>query len=271
MSGPGARARIPRRAALVLSLAAVVLAAAGAASAAAPTVTGLTERQICNRLRAHVGPVRLPAQRRRLTILATGDSMIYPADEELGRRPPRGVKVIDSRHDGTGLTTTTVNWKRLSEHQASTLRPDLVVISLGGRDGGISLPNPQHGLTPCCGTEWLALYGGLLRPLIHAYLRGGRGRVYWLLLPAPRELARQPLFEAVNAAISEVAAQFPGQVRLIPVNSVISPGGFQEEITYDGLEIHPRAPDGIHLDHAGACVERSLVMEALLEEGVLVR
>ena len=37
------------------------------------------------------------------------------------------------------------------------------------------------------------------------------------------------------------------------------------------LQLAPRAPDGIHLDHAGACVERSLLVRALLTDGLLRR
>jgi hypothetical protein len=105
--------------------------------------------------------------------------------------------------------------------------------------------------------------------LIRAYLRGGRGRVYWLLLPAPREALRAPLFEAVNNTLQLLAPEFGGALRLIPINTVISPGGFQETITYDGVQIHPRTPDGIHLNHEGACVEQSLVVEALRADGLL--
>ena len=197
--------------------------------------------------------------------------MIYPIDEQLTIGTPAGMRVVTDRHDGTGLTTSTVNWRRLSERQAATIRPDVTVISLGGRDGGISLPDSENRLVPCCGTAWLELYAARVRPLIHAYLRGGSGRVYWLLLPAPRETLRAPLFEAVNNTIRLLSGEFPGALRLIPTDAVISPGGYRSTITYDGVALHPRAPDGIHLSHQGACVERDLVVEALQADGLLRR
>jgi hypothetical protein len=204
-----------------------------------------------------------------LTILATGDSMIYPIEEELAIDAPRGVHVVADRHDGTGLTTNTVNWQRLSERQVARVRPDVTVISLGGRDGGISLRDSSRRSIPCCGAEWLALYAARARPLVQSYLRGGHGRVYWLLLPAPREALRAPLFEAVNNALRLLASEVGSAMRLIPVDSVISPGGYRDTIEYDGMRIHPRAPDGIHLNHAGACVEDSLLNAALREDGIL--
>ena len=37
--------------------------------------------------------------------------------------------------------------------------------------------------------------------MMRAYARGGRGRVYWLLLPAPRDGFFRETFPAVNAAL----------------------------------------------------------------------
>ena len=80
---------------------------------------------------------------------------------------------------------------------------------------------------------------------IRTYLRGGHGRVYWLLLPAPRERLRAPFYEAVNKSLALLAPEFPGLMHLIPVDSVITPGyEFQSTITYEGLEIQPRNPTG---------------------------
>jgi hypothetical protein len=260
--------RAARAGLLSMALAAIWCGAAGAASAGGGAP--LSASQQCARMRAASGPLRLAPHRRTLRVLATGDSMIYPADQELALLHPRGMTVIDSRHDGTGLTTNTVNWRLLAESQAATLRPDATVITVGGRDGGISLPDAHHHLVPCCAAQWLALYAGRLRPLIRAYVRGGRARVYWLLLPAPQEALRAPLFAAVNDALRLLAPEFAGRLRLLATDEVISPGGFQQMITYDGLQIHPRAPDGIHLTHPGACVERSLIVEAMLADGLLV-
>jgi hypothetical protein len=195
--------------------------------------------------------------------------MIYPLDEELQIGRAAGMRVVADRRSGSGLTTTTVNWDRLSKQQATRIQPAVTVITLGGRDGGIPLPNAHKQLIECCGQAWLELYANRVRPLIDAYLRGGRGRVYWVLLPAPREALRAPLFEAVNNTIRLLAREFGSSLRLIEDNTVISPGGFKETITYDGLKIHPRAPDGIHLTHEGACVQRSLIVEALRADGFL--
>jgi hypothetical protein len=243
--------------------------AAAATRSAAASSQPKSSSAICRRIRADTGALHLSAHRKRLTILATGDSMIYPLDEELQIGRAAGMRVVADRRSGSGLTTTTVNWDRLSKQQATRIQPAVTVITLGGRDGGIPLPNAHKQLIECCGQAWLELYANRVRPLIDAYLRGGRGRVYWVLLPAPREALRAPLFEAVNNTIRLLAREFGSSLRLIEDNTVISPGGFKETITYDGLKIHPRAPDGIHLTHEGACVQRSLIVEALRADGFL--
>jgi len=227
-------------------------------------------RALCRRLRARLAPLALVPGRRRLKVLATGDSMIYPLDEVLAIERPRRMRVVDSRHDGTGLTTNTVNWHALARRQAARIRPAATVISIGGRDGGIPLAGPDHQLVECCSSAWLHAYARLLRPLARAYLRGGAAQVYWLLLPAPREQARAGLFEAVNDAIELLAVEMGPRMHIIPTAAVLSPGGFQSTITFEGITVHPRAPDGIHLNHEGACVERTLVLEAMLADGQLV-
>lgn len=255
---------------MVALAAALCLLAGPAASVAAGPAAPSSTVAICSRLRADSGPLRLGSGHRHLTVLATGDSMIYPILEELAAHEPRGMKVIPERHDGTGLTTDTVDWHRLASEQVARFHPDATVITLGGRDGGIPLSGARGRLVECCGTAWLRLYADLVRPLIRTYLRGGHGRVYWLLLPAPRERLRAPFYEAVNKSLALLAPEFPGLMHLIPVDSVITPGyEFQNTITYEGLQIQPRNSDGIHLDHAGACVERSLVVEAMLQDGLL--
>ncbi len=227
------------------------------------------EEGICRTLRHDTGALRLPGHGGHLSVLVTGDSMSYPIDQEMAVEAPSGMVVHADRHDGTGLTTQTVDWPRLAVAQVARFHPDATVITIGGRDGGIPLPDGAGALTECCGARWLRLYADLLRPLARAYARGGKGHIYWLTLPAPREALRAPLYEAVNDALALLAAEFPGEITLINVAGTLSPGGFQEQISYEGLAIRPRTPDGIHLNHAGACVERSLIASAMLAQGQL--
>ncbi len=82
---------------------AIAVAPAGSMSSASQASS---PSAICRRIRAASGPLRLPAHHKRLTILVTGDSLIYPIDEELAVGRARGMRVVADRRDGTGLTTT---------------------------------------------------------------------------------------------------------------------------------------------------------------------
>jgi hypothetical protein len=259
--------------ALATALAAIALSGAhvstiaraqGHVPAAPPSQTA-----VCRQIRALTGIRGLAARRRGLKLLATGDSMIYPVSQELAAGRVRGEHVVADRHDGTGLTTDTISWPLLAAEQAARVRPDVTVVALGGRDGGVPIRNAHRHIVSCCGPDWIGLYAGLVRPLVRSYLRHGQGRVYWLTLPVPREDARAPLFAAVNDAVRSLVPHFGSGLRMIGVDTAVSPGGFQDTISYDGLTIHPRTPDGIHLTHAGACVEESLVSQALREDGLL--
>ncbi len=225
---------------------------------------------VCQHVKRADRALRRPAGARPLRVLATGDSMIYPIHEVLTwlLHPSRTQVTVD-RRDGTGLRTPTPNWPRLARRQAARYRPDVTVITLGGRDAGFPLATADHGSIPCCGLDWQQGYAARLRPLVLSYLRGGRGRVYWLSLPVPRDAGAAPLFAAVNGALRLLVGEFAGRMRLIPVEETISPGGFQDTLVYDGLTIHPRHPDGFHLTHEGGCVEGALVEDALRADGLL--
>ncbi len=243
-SSEAARLRVSRRpAAAVLGLLAALALGTGPAASVAAGPAPSSTAAICRQLRANSGALRLGHARKHLSVLATGDSMIYPILEELAAYAPRGMKVIPERHDGTGLTTNTVNWHALAKQQVARFHPDATVITLGGRDGGIPLPGAHHTLIECCGNAWLEAYGALVRPLVRDYLRGGAGQVFWLLLPAPRERLRAPFYEAVNDALRLLAPEFHGAMHLIPVDTVITPGyEFKETISLPGAADQPAQP-----------------------------
>ena len=74
------------------------------------------------------------------------------------------------------------------------------------------------GDAPCCGDAWVAAYAERVRGMMEAYGRGGRGRVYWLALPAPRGGFFRRSFPAVNAALRKAAAAAGRDARLIRID-----------------------------------------------------
>ena len=197
------------------------------------------------------------------TLLVTGDSLSMPLDVQLARQlADTGVEVERDPHVGTGISKTgLVDWGRLSTQQAAELEPDAVVVFIGANEG-FELPRADGSQIKCCGPEWAAAYAFRARRMMNTYRRGGRARVYWLTLPAPRDNDRQRIARAVNAAIEVAAQPYRAHVRVLDMEGLFTPGGrYRDAMTVDGRPQIVREPDGIHLNARGA----ELASDALLE------
>jgi len=216
-----------------------------------------------------------PARRHRghgLRLLATGDSMIQTIDGYLtrGLASRRGTSVRSDAHIGTGITRPAeLDWPRRARAQAAGFKPDVTVMFLGANDG-FDLRSASGKRAPCCGPAWVAAYARRVEAMMRSYLRGGRSRVYWLTLPAPRPSSFARVFPRVNAAIKRAARRVGGGVRVIDLVPVFTPGGeFRQTITFHGQTIDARQPDGIHLSLAGASVAATLVIDRLRADHAL--
>jgi lysophospholipase L1-like esterase len=171
-----------------------------------------------------------------LRVLATGDSMIYIVDSKLARAVRRqGGRLRSDPHPATGISKPALlDWREHARASARLVRPDVTVVFLGANDA-FPLPTPSGVTAQCCDAAWIAEYARRARQVMRAYRRDGRGRVYWLLLPAPAPPALVAPFRAVNAALRLAARAFPDGVRLIDVGRIIAPGDrYQQQITYHG-------------------------------------
>jgi lysophospholipase L1-like esterase len=208
----------------------------------------------------------LPASRR-LSVLAAGDSMMQILDDDLHRRlAARGpVRVTDDAHISTGISKPFMfDWVAHAKATASSLRPDVSVVFLGANDGfGI-------GDAGCCGGVWQARYAKRAGRMMRSYARGGRGTVYWLLLPVPKRPAFVPVYAAVNRALRAAAARFPGVVHLVDLRAVFTPGGrFRQTMTWHGKRLNVRQSDGVHLSVAGAEIAAEVVMRRMRSDGLI--
>ena len=197
------------------------------------------------------------------TLLVTGDSLSMPLDVQVARQlADTDVEVERDPHVGTGISKTgLVDWGRLSTEQTAQLEPDAVVVFIGANEG-FELPRADGSQIECCGPEWAAAYAFRARRMMNTYRRGGRARVYWLTLPAPRDNDRQRIAQAVNAAIEVAAQPYRAHVRVLDMEALFTPGGrYRDAMTVDGRPQIVREPDGIHLNARGA----ELASDALLE------
>jgi uncharacterized protein len=194
------------------------------------------------------------------TLLATGDSTMGGVDsfltDDLGQR----ANVVSDVVPGFAISLAN-GWAAVATAQVRRLRPTVTVISLGANEGFpmVTADGTTHA---CCDAAWVGEYAHRVRRIMDIYARGGRARVLYLTIPAPRDPARVPITTAVNTAIVDAAAGLRG-VQVLRMDQLFSPHGYQPSIRYDGREVAVRAPDGVHLDVAGTAIEAREVLSAL--------
>jgi hypothetical protein len=99
---------------------------------------------------------------------------------------------------------------------------------------------------------------------MNTYRQAGAARVYWLLLPGPRDRDRQEIARAVNLADAVAAQAYRAQVRVIDLHRVFTPDGrYRDAMPVGGRDAIVRQADGVHLNQAGAEVAAGPVLRAL--------
>jgi hypothetical protein len=187
------------------------------------------------------------------TMLATGDSMMIGLDSFLGDELADVVSLSSDVRAGAGISNPGFDWLRLAEAQASTYRPRITVILLGVAEA-FPMTTPAGATVPCCGGQpWVDEYRRRLTSIMHSYLRGGRGRVYWLTVPLPRQPQRLPTVLAVNAAIRATAAGVAG-VTVVPLDRLFTPDGYRDVMRDRGHVVRVRDVDGLHLSIQGEAI-----------------
>jgi lysophospholipase L1-like esterase len=200
----------------------------------------------------------------RLRVLATGDSMVQIIDSFLAERLA-GARVRSDARISTGLSKPSLlDWPAHARRQAAGIRPDAVVMFIGANDGF------AMGDAPCCGAPWVAEYARRARGMMRSYARGGRARVYWLLLPAARSGIFRETFPAVNAGIRRAARRLADDVRLVELDEFFTPGGrYRSSMRVGGEVVRVRQDDGVHLNTTGAALAATLIARAIRQDRML--
>ncbi len=206
-----------------------------------------------------------------IRLLAAGDSEMQEVDDFLGTdlRSDR-VHVTEDARISTGLTNSFFfDWPAHARRQAASLQPDVTVMFMGGNEG-FPIRDPQGTLVGCCSGAWSAGYALRVEEMMRTYLRGQAGRVYWFLLPTPRQRNFQSVFDGVNAGIRMAAARFPGRVGLIDANAFFTPGNrYRDYMVYRGHGLVIHESDGVHLSDAANPIAASLVAARLRADHVI--
>lgn len=207
--------------------------------------------QVTVRRRLHV---RSPTGR--LTLLTTGDSEIQEVQDHLAQLVrPRGVVTVRDDHVGSRLSATfPLDWPQHARAIAGTVRPEVSVVFLGGNEG-FGMRTPSGATAPCCGAAWSVELARRTRGIMRRLTRGGRARVYWILLPTPRSAAAAQIFRATNRAYVIAAAGVPG-VTLVDIRPRFPAGS-------------ARTSDGYHLASSGNRSLARLLYGQLSRDGLL--
>ena len=161
------------------------------------------------------------------TVLATGDSTMQGIDSFLADELGDAATVQRDVLPGSALSRGHF-WTRHARAQTTRLRQRVTVISIGAAGDGLPLPGPDGALLDCCGAPWVLAYRGRARETMLTYLRGGRGRVFWLTPPLPRSAPRATIAAAVNGAVLRAAAGLAG-VTVVRVDRFFSPNGYSRD------------------------------------------
>ena len=198
-----------------------------------------------------------------LTVLATGDSMMQGVDSFLSDELGNGARVHSDVLPGSQISRGDF-WAQHAVRQTKRLRQDVTVISTGGASDGLPLATRTGALEQCCSDAWKSLYSRRVRKMMRTYLQGGRARVVWLTLPAPRFAPRKLIADAVNASIVKAAEGIEG-VKVVRMDLLFSPDGYRETIRYRGRDVDVREPDGVHLNISGTAIAAKAVKRAIRE------
>ena len=205
-------------------------------------------------------------------VLATGDSMVQPLDEELVRPVERaGGRVVRDARPGTGISKPLeLDWVRHARRQAKRHRPRATVVFLGANDAE-PLPTGDGPSVRCCRRAWIDAYADRVAKMMRSYMRTGAGYVYWLTLPTPRSDTQAQRMAAVNLALAQAAGSVDrDRVQLVDTIPSLSPGNrYRRRVRYRGKSVVVRGRDGVHLTTAGARIARDLVVRAMRTDGLL--
>jgi len=201
---------------------------------------------------AEVREVALP------NVLATGDSTMQGIDSYLTDELVDDATLRSDVQLGGAISRGNF-WADHAVTQTKRLHQRVSVMSIGAAFDGFPLKGPGREKAECCEEPWVALYAERVRAIMQTYLRRGRGRVFWLTPPLPRDPMRLQITSAITLAIERAAAGLAG-VTVIRVDQLFSPEGtFTAVIRHRGRDVRVRDADGVHLNISGTAIVAQLL------------
>lgn len=188
------------------------------------------------------------------SVLLTGDSMmkaIAPTFEM--KLAGAGFTVHSSAAIGTGLARLDLfDWHMQITSSVREYKPEIAIVMLGGNDN--QPMRTESGIVPFGAAEWSAEYANRVGKFLDLMSTGGVKRIYWLEAPAMRDSQLNADVQIINQiARQEVAKrkQVFFETRLLLSKT---PAGAYSAyvIQANGMPLHVRLEDGMHLNRKGA-------------------
>jgi hypothetical protein len=203
-------------------------------------------------------------------MLITGDSMMSVLEQALAAElAARGAGVRMDARIGSGLTKPFLfDWVAYARRQAAVVAPRATIVFLGA--GDIYPIGPPARRATCCGAAWRAAYARKAERMVRSWLRAGRGRVYWLTLPTPRDKQLARVHGAIDRAVARALARGGKGAEVVDLVPVFTPGRrYRRTMPWAGREQVVREDDGVHLAPAGSRIAAAIVRRALQLDGLL--
>ena len=188
------------------------------------------------------------------TVLLMGDSMMKTIAPWLEMKfDAAGWNAQSTTHIGTGLARLDLyDWMAQSASAVASAKPEVAVVMMGANDNQPMRTGTQivRRDTP----EWDKEYASRVDHLISNLLTGGVKHVVWVELPAMREDRLDADCRGINAVARQVVTQ-RGQTWFETRLMLGKPpdGAYSAYIIQpNGMPLHIRADDGIHLNRKGA-------------------
>lgn len=208
-----------------------------------------------------------PTAAKPLKVLVLGDSLSTYTGQRLtelmAKKGLAGAQV--EFRNGVGLATPQFfNWPNWAIGQIDKVKPDAVVVILGGND---NLDMQRKDTYFNAGTpEWQAEYQRRVEVVLRAMVNHGVDRVYWSGPPTARSPKDNELYHKVNMAAAAAAKAVPG-ARFVDIAGPTSDKGqWTDTLVFGNDAFAARMGDGFHWSWKAAQITSHLIANVLAKD-----
>jgi lysophospholipase L1-like esterase len=203
-----------------------------------------------------------------LRLLITGDSQTeFVGPDLVDQLSKTGVvNASVDIHYGTGLARPDfVDWSVVARQQLASVRPEALVIFMGGNDNqGMTLGDGT--VLPAGTPGWVKEYERRAEICMRIWTQNAKRRVYWLSVPPTRDAGWAHDNFLMDTALRQAAARVPGAKYLDILGPITDHGRYTDYVTVNGQPVLVRTTDGFHLTQDGSSIVADEVFRTIKHE-----